>query len=336
MNGRKYIVVLILLWALIITWGLYLAFEGTRMVTAEEAHVEDLIQRGMKTYAENCVVCHGAAGQGHVGPPLNREEFRGDPEDKKDIFDLIVTTVRDGRPGTTFPRWERLVTGEWASYTAMPTFGSVHGGPLNELYLRAVATFIMIGDWRQVPSHIPPPNILADRELMLSRMADAASLTPEENRRGKEIFIDRGCIACHTISAIGGSVGPDLTQVGAWTQLIPVEEWEQFLYEWVESPPTKENRAPVYWSNYTGPLPYAAFGAAEGRSTSGTERQQSGGAAAGAAGAPGTPVPADMAGIWEDIPLPQPRPLPPTQMPPLPMSDEERADLVKYLSRLGR
>ncbi len=68
------------------------------------------------------------------------------------------------------------VTGEWASYTAMPTFGSVHGGPLNELYLRAVATFIMMGDWRQVPSHIPPPNIPDDRELALSRMPDAASL----------------------------------------------------------------------------------------------------------------------------------------------------------------
>ena len=38
MSGRKYIVVLILSWALIITWGVYLAFEGTRMARAEQAH----------------------------------------------------------------------------------------------------------------------------------------------------------------------------------------------------------------------------------------------------------------------------------------------------------
>ena len=105
----------------------------------------------MVTYAENCVVCHGAAGQGVVGPPLNREEFRGAiPLKTRTCLSSSCRTVRDGRPGTTTPRWERLVTGEWASYTAMPTFGSVHGGPLNELYLRAVATFIMMGDWSQV------------------------------------------------------------------------------------------------------------------------------------------------------------------------------------------
>lgn len=319
MNGRKYVVVLILSWALIITWGVYLAFEGTRMATAEQAHLDDLIQRGLVTYAENCVVCHGAMGQGHVGPPLNREEFRGNPNEDKDTFEFIVSTVRDGRPGTTTPRWERLVTGEWASYTAMPTFGSVHGGPLNELYLRAVATFIMMGDWRQVSQHIPDPVIPEDREVALSRMPDATGLTPEENRLAKELFMDRGCVTCHSINGVGGFVGPDLTQVGAWTQLLPVEEWEAFLYEWVEFPPTKDNRMPVYWSNYSGPLPYAAVGAAATR------------AAAGTAADGQQPM-----SVWEAIALPQPLQYGPTQMPPMPMTDEERAALVRYLARLGR
>lgn len=273
------------------------------MATAEEAHIEDLIQRGLMTYAENCVVCHGAAGQGVVGPPLNREEFRGDPEDKKDIFDLIVSTVRDGRPGTTSPRWEQVVTGEWASYTAMPTFGSVHGGPLNELYLRAVATFIMMGDWSKVSGNIPPPNIPEDREVALSRMPDAAALSAEENRLGKELFLERGCVACHSIGGIGGGVGPDLTNVGAWTQLMPVEEWEAFLYDWVQMPSSVENRAPMYWSNYSGPLPLAASGGAH------DEQVEA---------------------------LPDPQPLPRTQMPPMPMTDDEREALVRYLARLGR
>lgn len=298
MAGRRHIVVLILLWALIITWGVYLAFESTRMARAQEEHLHDLVQRGLMTYAQNCVVCHGAAGQGVVGPALNREELRGDPSENKDVFEFIVSTVRDGRPGSTFPRWERLETGHWASYTAMPTFGSVHGGPLNELYLRAVATFIMMGDWSQVSSHIPPANI-PERDVALSRLPDAAGLSPEDNRRAKELFLDRGCVVCHTISGVGGNVGPELTNVGAWTQLTPVEEWEAFLYNWVRQPSAVENRAPSYWSNYQGPLPFAY--------------------------APGA-----------ETDLQAPRPLGPTQMPPMPMTDDERAALVRWLARLGR
>ncbi|MFS8543758.1 MAG: c-type cytochrome, partial [Limnochordales bacterium] len=210
-----------------------------------------------------------------------------------------------------------------------PTFGAVNGGPLNELYRRAVATFIMMGDWSQVSAHIPPPEIPDDREVLLSRLPDAAGLTPEENRRAKEIFHDRGCMACHSMNGIGGNVGPDLTVVGAWTQLLPVEEWEAFLYRWVENPPAMENRAPVYWSNYSGPLPYAAAGAAQRR----TAAAQA--APVGTAGA-GGPDDDRWGSVWEQLALPNPVPLPPTQMPPMPMTDEERAALVRWLARLGR
>lgn len=331
MGGRKYIVVTVLVWLLIGSWGLYLALEGQRISQAESEHVEDLIARGVVIYAENCVVCHGPIGEGVVGPPLNRPAFRGDPMEDKDTFDLIFSTVQRGRPGTTGPRWELLHTGEWASFTAMPVFGSDYGGPLNEQQLRAVTSFIMAGNWSQVSQHIPAPNIPEDREELLAGMVDAGGVDPEINRRGKEIFVDRGCIVCHTIGSVGGGTGPNLSDVGAWVAL-DREYWGNFLWDWIADPPGTENRAPVYWSNYAGPLPFAQPV---------SEVREAGGTTALAAARPrgrgtGREVPQGVA-LGAATELPQPLALElPTQMPAMPMTDEERDILVEYLLGLGR
>lgn len=330
MGGRKYIIVTILVWLLIGSWGLYLAIEGRRIATAEEEHYADLIARGAVIFAENCVICHGPIGEGVVGPPLNREAFRGDPAEDRDTFDLIYNTVANGRPGTTNPRWELLHTGEWVSYTAMPTFGVEQGGPLNEQALRAVTAFIMAGDWSRVSIHIPPANIPADREELLAGMPDAGTLDAEANRRGKEIFVDRGCITCHTVGSVGGNTGPDLSNVGQWVQL-DREYWADFLWDWIANPPSVENRAPTYWSNYSGPLPFAQ------PATAVRDLQEGPGAPGDRPRGRGTSrrVPAGVA-LAAPMELPQPLPLElPTQMPAMPMTDEERDALVEYLLGLG-
>lgn len=326
MGARKYIIVTVLVWLLIGSWALYLALEGQRIAAMEEAHVADLISRGAVIYAENCVVCHGPIGEGVVGPPLNREAFRGNPLEDKDTFDLIYTTVARGRPGTATTRWEMLSTGEWASYTAMPVFGVEGGGPLNEQALRAVTSFIMQGDWSMVSGLIPPPVIPEDREELLAGMPDAVGLSPELNRRGKEVFVDRGCIACHTVGSVGGSTGPDLSRVGSWVAL-DREHWGNFLWDWIANPQEVENRAPVYWSNYAGPLPFAQP-AADVRVPE--DKPEVAAATPRGRGA-GRRAPEGVA-LAAALETPQPVPITlPTQMPPMPMTDEERDILVEYL-----
>lgn len=327
MGARKYIVVTVLVWLLIGSWGLYLALEGSRLAAFEQQRQQQLIELGARLFGENCVVCHGPVGEGVVGPPLNRDALRGDPLQDREVFDFIRDTVAAGRPGTSGTRWELLHTGEWASYTAMPSFGVEYGGPFNEQQLRAIASFIMAGDWNEVWFYIPDPVIPEDREELLAQMPDAQGLPEDLNRQGKEIFVDRGCITCHTVGSVGGFTGPDLSQVGAWVAL-DREYWGDFLWDWIANPPQVQNRGPVYWSNYAGPLPFAQR-VVEVREAdverSGPVRQRGRGAGL-------TPPVSEQGGGAQflDIPSPVPHTLP-TQMPPMPMTDEERDILVEYL-----
>lgn len=239
MRYRKYLVVIVSSWLLILTWAGYLVMENRRMAIAREEQIANLVARGLEIFAANCVVCHGPLGEGVIGPPLNREEFRGDPEEETEVYDFLYTTVSRGRPGSTDPRWVRLETGEWASFTAMPAWSQEHGGPLNEQEVRAVTTFIMMGDWVQVLGRLPAPRL--EGEL------PDAQVSAEVNARAKEIIQMKGCLACHSIGQVGGFQGPDLTRVGSWG--LDAE----FLKGWISNAPGTQNRAPVYWSNFGDP-----------------------------------------------------------------------------------
>lgn len=239
MRGRTYLAVIVLSWALVVLWAVYWALEGRRMEATARAYTEQLIAQGTILYAENCVICHGPLGEGVVGPRLSRQEFRGDPNQDRETYDLLYNTVSRGRPGSVVPRWQQLPNGELASFTQMPAWSTAHGGPLNEQGLRAIVYFLMAGKWSEVNAHIPPAKV--DGEL-----PDARGVPAEINEAGKRLVREKLCITCHTLGSTGGKIGPDLTYVGAWG----VDA--AFLKEWISDPPAKANRAPVWFSNYGG------------------------------------------------------------------------------------
>jgi len=331
-RGKRYLAVTVLAWLNIIVLGWYFVYDISRMERAEAQHKEELAAIGAVLYAQNCVVCHGPLGEGVVGPPLNVESFRGDPTENTEVYDLIHRTIVHGRPGTTDPLWVRLDNGMWASYTAMPAWGVEAGGSMNEQQTAALAYFIMMGDWNRVGRYIPAPTPWIDSEtgeVLWHLMPDAQGIPPEASQRGKEIFVNKACISCHTLGQVGGFVGPDLTKVGAWGLD------EEFLKEWIKDPPSVVERAPRYWSNYGGPYQFPVR-AVHGRDAAIDETvpDRIGEMVEGAAGQEIDQPQVAGGAVGPEFPIPNTQSLPPTTMPALGLTDEEIEDLVYYLLNL--
>jgi len=135
---------------------IYLADEPNRM-SAEAVEQEDVaIERGMSTFLQNCVVCHGPAGEGYsepgaegtgrIGMPLGGDTELGraarelnqseDPVVRQERYDLITKTLHNGRG-------------------LMPAFGrGAQGGALlNDEQIHELATMIQNVDWDLVYNH---------------------------------------------------------------------------------------------------------------------------------------------------------------------------------------
>ena len=328
MRGKRYLAVTVLAWLVIIVLGWYFVYDIGRMERAAAQHKAELASIGAILYAENCVICHGPVGEGVVGPPLNVESFRGDPDENREVYDLIHRTIVNGRPGTSDPHWVKLGNGMWASYTAMPAWGAEAGGPMNEQQTAALAHFVMMGDWSQVGRYIPSPAPWIDpntRQVMWDRMPDAVGIPAEASQRGKELFVNKACVSCHTLGQVGGYVGPDLTKVGSWGLD------EEFLKAWIKNPPAVVERAPRYWSNYGGPYQFPVLASHGSDALRGDEVTDRIGETEGLGGSPAPDV---AGGAGPEFPMPNTVSLPPTQMPALGLTDEEIEELVYYLLNL--
>jgi nitrite reductase (NO-forming) len=129
------------------------------------------IERGISTFIQNCVVCHGPAGEGYsepgakgtgrIGMPLGGNTELGqkatelnqskDPVTRQERHDLIVKTINDGRG--LMPAWGRGASG---------------GALLNDEQISELALMIQNVDWDLVynetiaavggyPTFPPPP-----------------------------------------------------------------------------------------------------------------------------------------------------------------------------------
>src|SRR5829696_8897137 len=129
---------------------IYLADEPNRMAAESVEKEEVAVERGVNTFLQNCVVCHGPAGEGYsepgaegtgrIGMPpggdaelgraareLNQSE---DPVVRQERYDLITKTLHNGRG-------------------LMPAFGrGAQGGALlNDEQINELALMIQNVDW---------------------------------------------------------------------------------------------------------------------------------------------------------------------------------------------
>src|SRR5690625_3122563 len=118
----------------------------------------------------------------------------------------------------------------------------------------------MSGEWHRVPQPRPvyvlDENDKEDRAATIAAYPVGQGMTDEDSLRARELF-HVNCSFCHAIGGLGNTIGPDLSDVGAWAVGISQEGWGDFLRHWIRSPQdvwARGNRAPVYWSNFAGPL----------------------------------------------------------------------------------
>lgn len=86
--------------AVIVALGVYSRSESARLAHAAEEFTAERIARGGQIYVEQCTSCHGAQGEGGVGPALNDRQVLKNTLDK-----VFFSVIRSGVPGTQMPAW---------------------------------------------------------------------------------------------------------------------------------------------------------------------------------------------------------------------------------------
>lgn len=128
MNTQKQIfLIVVLFFAFVGGCAAYTSIDLTvRAPDQEDWHFEESVERGALLFANNCRTCHGNAGEGGVGPALNRPEFKNqDPLVLTANQELIRRTLSCGRAGTRMPAWLQE-----------------NGGPLNSVQIEHLVNFI--------------------------------------------------------------------------------------------------------------------------------------------------------------------------------------------------
>ena len=122
----------------------YSAIENDRMDTYADNFAGRDIEAGADIYYQACASCHGANGEGLVGPALNAADLLVNAEGETrpprliekgwagDLRSYLEGTVTNGRVGTVMPAW-----------------GQAAGGPYRPDQVRSVASFIM--NWGEDP-----------------------------------------------------------------------------------------------------------------------------------------------------------------------------------------
>jgi mono/diheme cytochrome c family protein len=80
---------------LIVAFAVYLLVEPTARADSLDEHTTTLAAMGAEIYELNCTSCHGADGEGGIGPALNSQEFLTAAND-----DQITAIISVGIPGS--------------------------------------------------------------------------------------------------------------------------------------------------------------------------------------------------------------------------------------------
>jgi len=132
-NYERYLFIGIVFTLLIAAgFSYYWLSEPTRLTQAAESFSIERVHRGGEVYIDQCASCHGAEGEGGIGPALNDRDLL-----RNTLDEIFFSVIRSGVPGTEMPGW------------------SVDfGGPLTDEDIRDVVAFIR--SWEPTAPVIEP------------------------------------------------------------------------------------------------------------------------------------------------------------------------------------
>jgi glucose/arabinose dehydrogenase/mono/diheme cytochrome c family protein len=150
------------------------------------------ISRATGLYAQNCVGCHGAFGEGLAETlPLNTRDVRNKTADE------LFKTIARGRLNT-----------------AMAAFGIDEGGALTTPQIDDLVTLIKYGSWRDVQSYVAAHGLTPTDLPPIDQQFDIAALSYPLDvvSLGRDVYL-ANCFTCHNPSSTGRAahdIGKDL------------------------------------------------------------------------------------------------------------------------------
>lgn len=174
---------------LLAAWLLAWLSSGTQGTRARaQAPDPAQLEQGAQLYAENCVVCHGARGEGRVGATLAKDW----PSIRPEL--TVRSIIENGIPGSVMPAWSQE-----------------HGGPLTSEEIDSLVTYIL--SWQT--GGAPEP---VDRPTFTPRPPITPLPDVEGDPNQGAILFAENCVVCHGPNG-EGRVGTNLNK--DWPSIRP-------------------------------------------------------------------------------------------------------------------
>jgi mono/diheme cytochrome c family protein len=162
----------------------YWVNESARQSAALAQQKHEAMARGAKIFTTNCARCHGQAGEGLVGPALKGTQLDEEALEK---------VISRGRPDTIMPAW-----------------AAEDGGPLRKNQIRDLVTFIKNWDSALLESFVTEPKVPSSPAPTPSPAPAPTTPPADHAAEGKQLYLAKGCAACHGQNAEGSDIAPAL------------------------------------------------------------------------------------------------------------------------------
>jgi cbb3-type cytochrome c oxidase subunit III len=175
---------------LLVTLGLLIIREPVLQARATDAQLTEAITHGTDIYLENCVVCHGAEGEGLGAYPALDIASTMDA-------DTLAKVIERGRYGTQ-----------------MAAYGVDEGGILSASNIEHLVALIQHGDWQNVYAIaderdlIPPEMVVA--EIPEEMLTDVQTLPDGDLLAEGLTLYAENCASCHGVNMEGTTLAPAL------------------------------------------------------------------------------------------------------------------------------